>query len=320
MTATHEAIVQDFPGVGVLFPRFFDDGRDYYAEFMAAHAPQALTESNKAGVALRKGLYMSRVEPVGPGDGLAFHMLRCSTNFHGPTDNFRAVDHDILARTNAAVRRHFPGAAPVNHVLAQVYHNRRAGRGVREAKAVIKRHADKTKDMPRNGVLAFATFYNFDGCAAGPCPLDPLDVAYKRKSSMLTDMLFVLKQPEHHPDLPARVRIKLYPNSLLVVPLETNRIYTHEIKAPVLPAHVLPTRLGYVMRCSNQRAVHRDGRTYLLGADGEEPLQAMTPDVAAAVRAAYLQENQSDAVVEYPVFPASFNEGDYQAPALAPLQ
>lgn len=309
--------MEHIPNIGILFPRFFDDGRDYYADFNAAHATQALTESNKEGVALRKGLYMSHVEATGQGDGLAFHLLRCSTNFHGPTENFRDVDHDILARTNEAVRRHFPGAAPVNHVLAQVYHNRPASRGVREAKAVIKRHADKTKDMPGNGVLAFATFYNFDGCAAGPCPTDALDVCFNRKSSMLTDMLFVLKREENHPHLQPRVRVKLYPNSLLVVPLETNRLYTHELKAPVLPAHLLPTRLGYVMRCSNQRALHRDGRTFLLYGEGiETPMEAMTPEVAAAVRAAYLQENATDAVVEYPAFAASFNEGDYQAPLL----
>lgn len=81
MTATHEAIVQDFPGVGVLFPRFFDDGRDYYAEFMAAHAPQALTESNKDGVALRKWLYTraAHQSSAPPQQGSRWTRTHCSS-------------------------------------------------------------------------------------------------------------------------------------------------------------------------------------------------------------------------------------------------
>lgn len=306
---------QLIPGIGVLFPTFYDSSVDYFHGVTTAHAMQSLTESTKEGVALRTGVYMSHVQAAD--DGLAFHLLRCSTNFAGPTHNFRGVDRDILDRTNCAIAQHFPEAAPVNHVLAQVYHNRKATAGHKEAKAVIKRHADKTKDMPTNGVIAFATFYSYDGCPRRHTPAsDPLDVWYG-KASMLTTMKFALKQPDHHPHLPAQVTVKLYPHSLLLIPLTTNQLYTHEIKAPLLPAHMAPTRLGYVMRCSNQRAIHRDGVTYAITPDGEEvPLGAMTPLSAAAVRAAYRQENVSDEAVHYPAVHCSFNSGDYQAPLL----
>lgn len=48
-------------GVGVLFPEYFNDGIDYFSEFISKHTPQLLTESNKDGLAYRKGIYLTNV-------------------------------------------------------------------------------------------------------------------------------------------------------------------------------------------------------------------------------------------------------------------
>lgn len=52
-------------GVGVYFRRFFDPGADYFNRINKEHAFQALTESNKPGVAHRTGIYLTPVEPQG---------------------------------------------------------------------------------------------------------------------------------------------------------------------------------------------------------------------------------------------------------------
>merc|ERR1711972_771148 len=63
--------------------------------------------------------------------------------------------------------------------------------------------------------------------------------------------------------------ITLYPNSVFFMPLSTNRLYTHEIRPAALDAHLLPTRLGYVVRCSGTEVVHKDDRTFVKLAGGK---------------------------------------------------
>lgn len=304
-------------GRGLFCPSFFTPG--YFDAVTRAHVFQDLTESDKPGKALRTGIYLSELQHK---DGeCQFHLMRCSTNFQGPTEGFAPVDREILAATNAALLHHMPGAAPVNHVLAQVYHNAAVtddhGKQ-REKKAVIARHSDKTKDMAPKGVLAFATFYS---TLPPQCRVteDGMDVVYgKHDMSVLTRMHFRAKEADTQP---AEFTVTLTPNSLLLVDLNTNRLYTHEVKASVLPVHLLPTRLGYVMRCSNQAALHKDGTTYLVGHDGA--LTAMTPatpEDVAAIKAAYLQENKTTDVMHYPPFTCSLNQGDYTEPKAAVIE
>ncbi|MEZ4410113.1 MAG: hypothetical protein R3A52_27095 [Polyangiales bacterium] len=301
-------------GVGVLFPRFFDAGGEHFHRVCAEHVFQSLTESTKPGTAHRTGIYLTPVTQ--DGDDLHFRLLRCSTNLSGPTENFRATDRAIVDALRREADTLFEGAAPLNHVLAQVYRNTPATAEQRQSKARISAHADKTKDMPAHGIMAFCTFYDrLDGLR--PLSSDPFDLGH-RETSALTRLRFRLKAPAVDGagrSLPEQFSVTLYPDSVFFVPLSTNRLYTHEIQAPALDAARLPTRLGYVVRCSKAEAVHRDGRTFLKTDAGLVPLAPATDEGMAALRARYADENRSQATIDYgDRFDFSMNQGDYRAP------
>lgn len=249
-------------GVGVYYRRFFDPGVDHFGRVRVEHAFQSLTESTKPGTALRTGIYLTPVER--DGDDLHFRLLRCSTNLSGPTENFRETDARIVDALNREADHVFEGHAQLNHVLAQTYHNTPTAADQKQSKAKISAHADKTKDMPANGVMAFCTFYDrLDKLRslAG----DPFDRGANGISG-LTKLHFRLKDSaadEVERGLPAQFTLTLYPDSVFFMPLSTNRLYTHEIRASMLDAALLPTRLGYVVRCSRTEAVHKDGQTFL---------------------------------------------------------
>lgn len=323
--------------VGVLFPGFFGDfcGKNYFSSLQKYHNFQELTESNKEGVALRKGIYLSNVnmmkhDPESDNNPLLFNLLRCSSNLGGPTENFNCFDQNILSETNSVIPYCFSQDVKMNHVLAQIYYNSKSDTGDtennKEKKASIKRHSDKTKDMPKNGLIGFATFYNPDELEKNTVKSvekegDPHNVYYQGKNkkiglSVLTQLEFVLKDPVKHPNLNPKFRVNLYPNSLLLISLETNRLYTHEIKPPVLPADKIPTRLGYVMRCSKTRAVFRDGKTYILECCDEKELKPITDREREIVKDLYYRENTTDDHIEYPPIYSSFNNGDYMKPVL----
>lgn len=265
-------------GTGAYYARFFPRD-DYFQRITAEHVFQSLTEGTKPSVARRTGIYLTDVSDDGQ-----FHLLRCSTNLAGPTENFRATDREIVDALNVEAYKIFRDHAPLNHVLAQIYPN------TVEAKAKISNHADKTKDMPANGIMAFCTFY------------DRADVV----EAAQTKLRFRSKD-----DSRPGFTVTMAPNSVYFMPLSTNRLFTHEIVPASLPAAQLPTRLGYVVRCSKTLATHRDGQTFLNGA----PLEPPTPDGVAALRALYAEENRSTAAIDYgDRFRFSMNEGDYRAP------
>jgi hypothetical protein len=301
-------------GLGVLYRRFFDQDVDHFGRICAEHEFQPLTESTKPGTAHRTGIYLTPVEQHG--GELHFRLLRCSTNFAGPTENFRATDRQIVDALNREADSVFAGHAPLNHVLAQIYHNTPADAERKQSKARISAHADKTKDMPANGIMAFCTFYDaLDELR--PLPTDPFDHGYKEVSG-LTRLRFHLKEPvAERPELPAQFTVTLYPDSVFFMPLSTNRLYTHEIRPSMLDAELLPTRLGYVVRCSNAEAVHGDGQTFLQVAGARVPLAAPTPEGMDDLRALYAEENRTRSFVDYgDRFLFSMNSGDYRAPRI----
>ncbi|MCA9719460.1 MAG: hypothetical protein KC468_32645, partial [Myxococcales bacterium] len=164
-------------GAGVLYRRFFEDDRDLFHDIRAEHSFQSLTQSNKPGTAHRTGLYLTPVER--DGDALRFRLLRCSTNLSGPTANFGPSDRRVVDALNEEARAIFADQARLNHVLAQIYWNTPATERKKQTKAKINGHADKTKDMPANGIMAFCTFYDqLDGLQ--PLADDPFDRGYKR--------------------------------------------------------------------------------------------------------------------------------------------
>lgn len=305
--------------VGLYFRSVFHDDKDYFRELLAAHQFQELTESNKPGVSYRKGIYLTEVEEGQDQIGRRFRLLRCSTNLNGPTDAFKDIDRDIIRKANEVTRPFFEHPPVFNHVLAQVYENHveQTETVPKDRKARIKRHSDKTKDMPPNALIAFATFYSDFPEGVHPSADDPYDRVYKN-GSVLTQLRFRLKDcVTDRPDLPKLFNVTLYPNSLFVISLETNRIYTHEIVPPTLPVAKIPTRLGYVIRCSDTEARHLDGITYLRENGGEEvPLKAPTVEDIKAIKEMYFQENCTDRVIRYEPTDYSLNDGDYREPTL----
>ncbi|MFE6780841.1 hypothetical protein ACFVFF_01170 [Streptomyces sp. NPDC057680] len=303
-------------GAGVYYRRFFEPDADHFGRIGAEHAFQSLTESTKPGTAHRSGIYLTPV--TRDGDALRFRLLRCSTNFSGPTETFRPTDTDIVEELNREASTVFRNQAPLNHVLAQIYHNTRATAKRRQSKARISAHADKTKDMPVNGVMAFCTFY--DGLdRLHPLADDPFDHGVKGVSG-LTRLRFRLKEPASEHDgtasaLPSRFSVTLYPGSVFFMPLSTNRLYTHEIRPSSLDAELLPTRLGYVVRCSSTEAVHRNGHTFLAAGGDLVPMEPPTEDGMNELRRLYAEENSTSSFVDYgDRFLFSMNTGDYRAP------
>ncbi|MFD7981436.1 hypothetical protein [Streptomyces sp. NPDC059071] len=302
-------------GVGVYYRRFFAPGDDHFGRITAEHAFQSLTESTKPGAARRSGIYLTPV--TRHGDDLHFRLLRCSTNLSGPTEGFRPTDTSIVEALNVEAASVFRNHAPLNHVLAQIYHNTRATPERKQSKARISAHADKTKDMPANGVMAFCTFYDrLDGLQ--PLADDPFDHGVKGVSA-LTGLRFRLKEPNEggdRPGLPPQFTVTLHPGSVFFMPLSTNRLYTHEIRPSALDADLLPTRLGYVVRCSSAEAVHRNGDTFLKAAGGGlVKLEPPTPAGMDELRRLYAEENRTSAFIDYgDAFLFSMNSGDYVAP------
>ncbi|QVI21513.1 hypothetical protein KHQ06_37265 [Nocardia tengchongensis] len=301
-------------GLGVFYRRLFDLGDKHFGRIRAEHVFQSLTESTKPGTAHRSGIYLTPVTRTG--DELHFRLLRCSTNFTGPTEGFRPTDTSIVEALNREAATVFRGQAPLNHVLAQIYHNTLATDERKQSKAKISAHADKTKDMPVNGIMAFCTFY--DGLEKlWPLTDDAYDYGVKGVSG-LTRLRFRLKDSVEASEavtLPSQFSLTLYPGSVFFMPLSTNRLYTHEIRPSMLDAELLPTRLGYVVRCSNAEAVHKNGQTFLKKAEDLVQLEPPTQEGMEELRKLYAEENGTSSFIDYSDrFPFSMNAGDYVAP------
>lgn len=303
-------------GVGVYYRRFFGLSSDHFSRICSEHAFQSLTESTKPETAHRTGIYLTPVTRAG--DELHFRLLRCSTNLAGPTENFSATDTRIVEALNHEAASIFRNQAPLNHVLAQIYHNTPTTAERKQSKAKISAHADKTKDMPVNGIMAFCTFYDrLDKLR--PLAEDAFDYGLKGASG-LTKLHFRLKEPTEGRAgyaLPQQFTLTLYPNSVFFMPLSTNRLYTHEIRSSTLDAALLPTRLGYVVRCSSAEAVHKNGHTFLKTDGNLVELGPPTPDGMNELRTLYAEENKTRAFIDYgDEFLFSMNTGDYIAPQM----
>lgn len=135
-------------------------------------------------------------------------------------------------------------------------------------------------------------------------------------TSVLTRLRFRLKSDVPNADnqhIP-QFDITLYPNSVFIMSLMTNRIYTHEIVPSGLPIDKIPTRMGYVIRCSNTLATYKDGRTYLN--KGNKLIEMEEPDEEGIGRLKdlYYMENMTSEKVVYSGFNFSLNKGDYLKP------
>lgn len=297
--------------VGVLFRKLFND-KDYFELLTKEHQFQKLTESNKPGTSYRNGIYITKVEENG--DEVNFNLLRCSTNLDGPTDNFRETDNEIVNKVNRVSECFFQQKADLNHVLAQVYNNSKVDG--KEKKATIKTHSDKTKDMPLNGLMSFCTFYKFDENVKDvkQHQNDRYDYYYK-DISVLTKLRFRLKNSVTNANLVKNFDVILYPNSVFICPLSTNRLYTHEIVPSYLSIDKLPTRLGYVIRCSKTKAVFKNNQTFIVDDHkGLVKLEEATEEKVKELKDMYYKENISEEIMNYGQVDFSLNQGDYLRP------
>ena len=300
--------------VGVYFRSVLEPDVDYFDKIKNEHEFQTLTESTKPNNAFRKGIYLSEV--LKNDDELCFNLLRCSANLGGPTDNFRETDKKVIEKVNIYANNVFSQKSNLNHVLAQIYENSE------QAKAKIKAHSDKTKDMPENGTMAFCTFYEsfynnqFNDVKhkkLSRSKKDMFDFCYN-ETSVFTKLYFKLKSTVNDRTLVNDFEITLYPNSVFFIPLSTNRLYTHEIRPYILPYDVIPTRMGYVVRCSKTNVVYKDGQTYIKKNDIYTKLGESTKNDMAELRTKYYKENVTDEFIEYGDVHFSMNMGDYIAP------
>lgn len=296
----------------VYYREFFKED-DYYNKINTEHKFQTLTESNKDGSTHKTGIHLSEVKR-NDNNGIKFNLMRCSTNFEGPTDNFRVSDREIIDSLNDESKNVFTKEVTLNHVLAQKYHNIKDSDGNNMNENKNSAHSDKTNDMRRDAVMAFCTFYDKNTISLKK---KGFDYVYKGVSC-LTKISFVLK--ESIKTDPKYIKLEsfdvtLYPNSVLIIPLSTNRFFTHEIKPTCLDFSI-PSRMGYVVRCSSTEAIHLDGKTYLIDKNTKRPLEKMTDEGIKRLRYLYREENITADIINYEGIDFSMNEGDYISPLL----
>jgi hypothetical protein len=302
-------------GIGVFFRQVTN--WNLFKSLLSGHKMFTLTETNKAGTAHRTGTYLSPMTRHEDGS-IEYQYLRCSTNLDGPTQEFNEFDNQIVVQVNSLARDYFTGAEPMNHVLMQLYNNTVVDG--KQVKARISSHADKTKDMHERGVMAFVTLYDLDEMnKLGSLPgmvTSRFDMKMNGKSIFPT-LLFKPKA-----DIPhlKEQSVPLYPGSVFIMSLSSNRIYTHALVPAVGEVAHLPTRLGYVARCSNRSAKWQEDGTYvkygdtwhqMLPTDSEE-----ASEEASVVRNLYFQENTTMNFMNYGEWHSSFNKGDYMKPVM----
>ena len=294
-------------GVGVLFRKLFEED-DYDQRIRDTHTLQSLTESDKPNNALRRGFYASRVRRREDGS-IASHLMRCSSNFDGPTVNFKPVDEEIVTKVNQVTASFFKEPTELNHILAQTYFNSAAG------KAKISAHSDKTEDMDPEGVIVFASFYQWVNGKV-QSDTDPFDVCYRtsKETSVLTTLYFRLKDCVTDSSLVKEFSVTLYPNSVFIIPLSTNRLYVHETRPSVLPFDKIPIRTSYVIKCSTTQALYANGTVRISQKSPWSTLEPMTRADLTQLRSLYFRENTTSQYIDYPFIGFSANSGDYLEP------
>lgn len=337
---------------GVYFRNCFGSNEqttDYFNSIVREHEFQSLTESNKPTNAFRTGIYITKVEIEHTNnndtcmyfrdekenlkvktnsensENYKWHLLRCSSNLSGPTDNTKMTDNEIITQTNNLASKFFKSKVSMNHVLAQIYTNSltQTNKGVnKESKAKIKAHSDKTKDMPSNGLMGFCSFYqgyNGDSFIDGhkKSQTDIFNYVYgNSNTSILTNLRFKLKKDVQNPNNKYKQQfdIILYPNSVFIMSLMTNRIYTHEIIPSGLPIDKIPTRMGYVIRCSNTLATYKNNKVYIC--KDNQCTEMIEPDIEGVqkLKDLYYKENVTSEKIIYEGFNFSLNKGDYSKP------
>ena len=112
---------------------------------------------------------------------------------------------------------------------------------------------------------------------------DLFDYVYGKNVTILTKLRFRLKSDveKSNNDLlnfPKSFDLTLYPNSVFMIPLSTNRLYTHEIIPSTLEVYKIPTRLGYVARCSKTIGIMIGNKTFILNESCNNLIELVVPN------------------------------------------
>jgi hypothetical protein len=168
--------------------------------------------------------------------------------------------------------------------------------------------------MPKNGLISFCTFYK-DMHLFDKSDTDENDFCFKQ-TSVLTKLRFKLKECVKDDSLVKKFDVTLYPNSLFLLPLSSNRLYTHEIIPSTLPVDKIPTRMGYIVRCSNTKARFINNQTYIETNGVYTPMEEINQDSFKELKELYIKENTTDEYIQYPEILYSMNLGDYKQPLI----
>ena len=100
------------------------------------------------------------------------------------------------------------------------------------------------------------------------------------------------------------------------MPLSTNRLYTHETVPSNLSIDLLPTRMGYVVRCSSKSAQYHPEQNKTFIVENDKTVEMTEPKAGDIKRLKdlYLEENLTDKKIKYEGFYFSLNKGDYLKP------
>jgi hypothetical protein len=82
----------------------------------------------------------------------------------------------------------------------------------------------------------------------------------------------------------------------------------------MLNAERMPTRLGYVVRCSNLEAQYMNEQTYIKDNGTFIKLEEMTAETQEGLKNSYREENQTEEMITYGKIHFSMNAGDYEKP------
>ena len=101
-----------------------------------------------------------------------------------------------------------------------------------------------------------------------------------------------------------------------MINLETNRLYTHEIRPSALDVNKLPTTIGYVIRCSNTNSVFKENKTFIKENGSLYESRYGNEEEFTDLRAIYQVENRYIEKVDYGKIHFTMNKGDLEMPEL----
>lgn len=298
--------------IGVYFRNFFDQKKNYFDLISKEHEFQTLMESSKEINHVKKGVHITKVEELNPGE-LKFRIIRNTTNLIGPTENLRKVDNEIIDSLNNMGKIFFERQFELNHSYAQLIDNEH------EQKAKREFQSDPTKDIPRNGVFAICTFYKDDPKFKNllKSRADPYFYNYNHnKTTAFAKIRFKLKPMVEEISFMQEFDVVLYPNSVMAFSLDTNRIYTYEIIPSSLPPEQVPTRISYLVRCAKTTAIYKENerQTYIKETNSYKKLEKSSGIQSREFKDMFYMETNYDNLIKYPRIPYSLNRGDYMKP------